>query len=134
MSLYNMLHGHHPIAGDLLGILGYTKETHREIPRFRDVFLFPDEIRLLTRTGGGNRDNYMAENESLKKRDGFLRDWDDDFDNTFAWWAYKWPEALREQLTMILEAIEESRPELLPESLEEPTNRAIEQIGKHKPA
>lgn len=128
MSLYNMLHGNHPLAGHFLAVLGFAKVI--EIPRFRDIFLFDGEIRILTRTGGGNRSAYETQNDSLKVHEGYLRNWDDDFDNTFAWWAYKWPEdpTVRKLLTVMLEQIKEKRPELLPESLEEPTNRAIEKM------
>ena len=130
MSLYNMVIGYHPLAGILLGCLDYDNETVSTIPRFRDCYLFQDEIRLLTRTGGGNRQAYEEENEALRQREGFIRDWDDAFDATFAWWAYKWPEDDRENLQKALEAIEKHRPELFPDDLESLFNTAIERVKK----
>ena len=127
MSLYNMMNGVHPIAGDLLAMLGFdSKEKRAQIPRLRDTMLFQDEIRILTRTGGNNREDY--DNSVLTERDGYIRDWDDAFDNTFAWWAYEWPDEWREQLQTILDLIKEKRPDLLPNDLEEITNRAVERI------
>ena len=131
MSLYNMINGVHPLAGDLLAILGWdTPEKRQDIPRLRDAMLFPNEIRVLTRTGGNNREDY--DNSALTSHDAYLRDWDDSYDNTFAWWSYEWPEEWKEQLQMLLETIQESRPDLLPESLEEITNRAFERIQASK--
>lgn len=126
MSLYNMVHGYHPLVAPLLELLKFdTPEKRAEIPRFRDCYLFQNEIRLLTRTSGGNRSDYEEENEALRQREGFLRDWDDGFDNTFAWWAYKWPEGWDEQLQMMLDKIKEDRPDLLPDDLKELTDNAI---------
>ena len=129
MSLYNMLHGFHPAAAMLLEALEFdTLEKRAAIPRFRDIYLFQDEIRLLTRTGGGNRPDYEEENTALRSRSDFIKDWDDGFDSTFAWWAYKWPEDWNEQLQHVLEQIKEHRPDLLPKDLEELTNAAVERI------
>ncbi len=129
MSLYHTLHGTHPLAPMLMPLLGYrTRKDADSIPRFRDVFLFQNEIRLLTRSGGGNRVDYVDENQALRKRRGFLRDWDDDYDSTFAWWAYMWPEALPQAslkgLQALLDVTIESRPDLLPDSLEAMTKKA----------
>ena len=133
MSLYNMMHGYHPLVGPLLAdALGFdTPEKRAQIPRFRDVYLFQDEIRILTRTGGGNRDDYIEENEFLRNWPGFIRDWDDDFDCTFAWWSYKWPddEELRANLQLVLDMIKDKRPDLLPESLKPLTDAALERIN-----
>ena len=100
MSLYNMLCGVNPAAGALLALLGLD---HHNVPRFRDIYLRESEggdpeIVLYTRTGGGNRGDYVAENQSLRKIPGFIGDWDDDFDSTFAHWAYRVPEEVREPL------------------------------------
>ena len=74
MSLYNLMHGYHPLAPELLGALGFTIKAAKEIPRFRDIFLFPNDIRILTRTGGGNRVDHVKGNDTLKAWPGFIRD------------------------------------------------------------
>ena len=132
-GLYTMVLGRHPLAAHLLSILGFTSEEGvLRIPRLRDVYLFPDEIRILTRTGGGNRDEYNDRNEWLRDLKGFIRDFDDAYDSTYAWWAYKWPKDFKKALTAMLESLQETRPELIPESdsLKERWEDAIEKIGK----
>ena len=127
-----MLLGRHPIAGPLLYSLGFESEEEvRQIPRLRDVYLYDDEIRILTRTGGGNRPDYEAENQALRERPGFLRDWDDAYDSTFAWWAFSWPddEEAREGLTLAVEQLKKHRPDLLPEHLGDRWEPAVAGIG-----
>lgn len=132
-GLYTMVLGRHPLGPKLLHCLGFTgEEGVQRIPRLRDVYLFPDEIRILTRTGGGNRDEYNDRNEWLRDLKGFIRDFDDAYDSTYAWWAYKWPKEYKETLTGMLEVLQEMRPELIPESdsIKERWEDAIEKIGK----
>ncbi len=129
MSLYNLMNGMHPLAGDLLWRLGYKSiDEVRGIPRLRDVFLYSDEIRILTRTGGGNRPDYHDGNAALMAREGYLRNWDDTYDSTFAWWAYEWPDKYRDDLRQTLDMITENHPELLPADLREITDRGIERM------
>lgn len=128
MSLYNMVLGMHPFAGDLLRVLGFTPQDVDRIARIRDVYLYPEEIRILTRTGGGNREEYEGENEWLRGISGFLRDWDDSYDSTFAWWAYRWPDEQREALQTALERIQEHRPDLLPDHLGDRFEEAISKM------
>lgn len=92
MSLYNMMKGFNPVAGLCLKMLSLNPS---DIPRFRDAWLTDDgeRIVLLTRTGGGNRSDYLTENQSLTKIDGYISDVDDDFDSTFAHFMYKVPAA-----------------------------------------
>lgn len=63
-------------------------------PRFRQVTVYPDEplVVVRTRTGGGNRVEYLYENEHLRTLEGFDHDEDDDFDKTYAYWHYNIPE------------------------------------------
>lgn len=129
MSLYDIAVGTHPAMTVLLHALGATDEGKISlIPRLRDVYLYPEEIRILTRTGGGNRDEYAVDNEWLRSFDNFLRDWDDEYDSTYAWWAYSWPDSWRPQLQHMLETIQEEAPELMPESLRAPFEKAIQRI------
>jgi len=69
-----------------------------EYPRFRDCFASDEEhleydnhIIVYTRTGGGNRDDYIEENDKIRSMDGFVVDYDDSFDCTFASWVFEVP-------------------------------------------
>lgn len=113
MSMYNMLFGTNPAADKLLAALGTTKD---EVPRFRDAYLDEDGIVIYTRTGGNNRDAYEDEatyreyfgvtddapigpfNSDLYRLPGFIRDEDDDFDNTYAYFHYTVPDAFMEEV------------------------------------
>jgi hypothetical protein len=83
-----------PILLELLG--------NPSVPRFRDCYLGMDEgqrrIIIYTRTGGGNREAYEAENQVLREVAGFVRDYDDDFDSTFAYFVYEIPAEHRDVL------------------------------------
>lgn len=96
MSLYNTINGVRPAAFLILPMLGKHPD---EYPRFRDCFIGDDEkpetkdkIIVYTRTGGGNREGYAEENEAITKMDGYLFDYDDDFDCTFANFVFDVPE------------------------------------------
>ena len=90
MSLYNMLHGVNPAAGTLLSMLEIKPD---EVERLRDVHIFkPEEgeelqIAIFTRTGGGNREDYP--NELIKSHPEYIRDYDDDFDCTYATYLFR---------------------------------------------
>ncbi len=128
-GLYNVVLGRHPFAGQLLVFLGFKDEAEiQRIPRLRDVYIYPDEIRILTRTGGGNRDEYAVENDWLRNRDGFLRDWDDEYDSTYAWWAYKWPAEFEQHCRAAVETLNKERPDLMPEHLGPRFEAAIEEM------
>ena len=108
MSLYNLIHGHNPIAPLLLHALG-----NPEVPRYRDCYLDDERIAIYTRTGGGNRDAYESEercranypeyfegddpvtgpwNADLRALSGYIYDDDDEFDSTYATFYFKIPE------------------------------------------
>ena len=96
MSLYNMIFGVKPAAFFVLPMLGKHPD---EYPRFRDCFLGDDEhpewkdhIIVYTRTGGGNRESCQTENDELTKIPGYITDYDDSFDCTFASFVFKVPE------------------------------------------
>lgn len=104
MSLYNMMFGTNPLAGTVLAALNLTPGN---IPRLRDAYYDADENQLViyTRTGGGNReyyggrngyDNYDYEgpfNEDLEAHAEYIRDEDDDFDSTYAYFYFSIPES-----------------------------------------
>ena len=96
-GLYNLLFGVEPLAGTLLSAL----EVHAvDVPRFRDCFfILQDEeprIVIYTLTGGGNREDYVDGIAMLRALPGFIRDYDDDFDSTYAHFEYRMPDSLRE--------------------------------------
>lgn len=99
MSLYNALFGVNAHAPMLLSFLGVTVN---DVPRFRDCYVEDGKIVIYTRTGGGNRDAYELGgddqqeynqdgpfNDDLRALPGFVRDEDDDFDCTYAYFYYE---------------------------------------------
>jgi hypothetical protein len=94
MSLYNMLFRVNHLAGYLLHNLKLDPKT---MPRFRDAYLTKDpvtqeiQVTILTRSGGGNRPDYVEGNENLKKHQLYLRDEDDAHDNTYALFFFRLP-------------------------------------------
>lgn len=95
MSLYNLVHGENSAAGLLLAILG-TDRT--KVPRYRDCWYADGQIAIHTRTGGGNRDDYEAENDALTLLPGYAYDEDDDFDCTYATFYYSVPPVVQEAI------------------------------------
>lgn len=91
MSLYNMLCGTNPATGRLLMAINLNPNA---IPRFRDVWANDDltEVTVHTRTGGGNRNSYQEENDSLCAHPFYLHDADDDFDSTYADFTFRIPD------------------------------------------
>ena len=76
MSLYNMVNGVKPTTFFVLPMLGKHPD---EYPRFRDCFLsdeehpqYDDHIHIYTRTGGGNREGYEAENDAMRHQSSRL--------------------------------------------------------------
>ena len=106
MSLYNMLFGTNPAAPLLLAMLGIDANA---VPRFRDCFLADGHIVIHTRTGGGNREAYEAENDALTKLPGYLSDSDDDYDCTYANFLFEVPEKFRHLLGKIPEGVDPAK-------------------------
>ena len=99
MSLYNMVHGINPATGILLMMLDLDE---KDVPRLRDTWVTEDgEIAIHTRTGGGNREGYAEENGSLQRHPNYLRDFDDDFDCTYATFVFSCPESSKDMLTLL---------------------------------
>lgn len=101
-------------------------ERHPETyPRFRDCFIgivttdwsntnmgiptkkidiSPERyINILTRTGGGNREDYAAEIEELRAFPTYVKDEDDSFDSTFALFTFTCPPEFEKDYDLILE-------------------------------
>ena len=94
MSLYNVVLGFHPLAQFCMWAIKLHPDA---IPRFRDMWFTDDgqHVILLTRIGGGNRGDYVEENEKLRQVPGYVDDVDDEFDSTFARFRYVVPEEFR---------------------------------------
>lgn len=95
MSLYNALFGENEETPVLLGMLAVNKEY---FDRFRDVDLIEEgtKIRVFTRLGGGNREGYRETWDKIRKHDLYIKDYDDDFDCTFAYVEFNIPEQFKE--------------------------------------
>lgn len=95
MSMYNMMMGmNSTVVVLVLPVLG---KHMTEYPRFRDAFMGGAEenegkLVVYTRTGGGNREDYADEIEMMRNMETFVRDYDDDWDCTYANWVFDIPE------------------------------------------
>lgn len=105
MSLYNMINGVNPATFFILPMLGKHAE---EYPRFRDCFTrdeehpeYDDHIHIYTRTGGGNREGYVKENQEMREHPNFITDFDDSFDSTYASWVFSIPEKWKDDYDLI---------------------------------
>ena len=98
MSLYNMINGVNPATFFILPMLG---EKHPDnYPRFRDCFIENDEIHVYTRVGGGNRNCGFGE-EELQSHPNYLRDFDDDYDCTYATYVFSVPNEFKPDFELI---------------------------------
>jgi hypothetical protein len=112
MSLYNMIHGFNTLAGPLLSSLGLYLPS-ATIDRFRDASLYNKDrdekdylIRIITRTGGPNRDSHRESIDKLTKHEYFLKEEDDSSDPTYMYFFFKLPPGLIEDI----KAAEEKYP------------------------
>ena len=100
MSLYNMMNGFNPACVFIMPMLGRKQE---EYPRFRDCFVTEENnIAIYTRVGGGNRNCGFGE-EKLYEDENFLRDYDDDFDSTYATYEFKVPDKWKSDFDKIID-------------------------------
>lgn len=107
MSLYNAINRVSQATFFILPMLGKHPD---EYPRFRDCFCqdeaHPEHnnyIHIYTRTGGGNRKDYVNENQVIRDMDGFVVDYDDSVDSTYASWIFKVPERWQDDFNALLE-------------------------------
>lgn len=118
MNMYNMVNGVQPATFFILPMLGKHPDKY---PRFRDCFAgeqntdgdvdqfgipvqkHGDEmlISVYTRVGGNNREDYEKEIEEMQAMPEYVKDFDDDFDSTFATFVFKVPEKFKEDFTKI---------------------------------
>jgi len=107
MSIYHMMNGVNPMTFLILPMLGKHPD---EYPRFRDVFAgdesrpeYDRHIMVYTRTGGGNRPDYAAENGEMMKHPDYVDNYDDQEDSTYAVWVFKVPEKWSADYDKIME-------------------------------
>lgn len=95
MSLYNTLFGENEESPVLLGMIGVNKEY---FDRYRDVELIHDgtRIQVFTRLGGGNRPDYKETWDKIRNHHLYIKDYDDDFDCTYAYIEYNIPDEFKE--------------------------------------
>lgn len=145
MSLYNMLFGTNEIASTLLFILDLDQLDKKwDSGRFRDIYLNEDETRIIlyTRNGGGNRRHWDLTHSKykegpdcpcpgciitykLKKHPNYIKDYDDDFDSTYAYVEFGVPKQFRE----IAESLATRKK---PESIREKFDNYMERIKAGK--
>lgn len=125
MSLYNMLHG---VGGNARIGLAMLDIGPADTGRFRDCWIEPGgkAISVFTRNGGGNRESYEAETERLRGHPCFVKDFDDDWDCTYATYVFKVPDSYKD-------LAERLSPEEPPPSLAEKTDAAIDAIKDSPP-
>jgi len=86
MSMYNMVMGENPLGKPLVALLVARQELL--VGRYRDAWMESSGelllIRVHTRMGGGNRDDYEDSIENMRAHPWYLTDEDDDFDYTYA--------------------------------------------------
>lgn len=107
MSLYNMLFGINEDTDTLLKILNVNKE---DFNRFRDIELTNNGtiLRVFTRCGGYNRNEYKVYWNKIRKHPLYLKDYDDTFDNTYAYIEFKVPQEYKEKTRKMFK--EEPKP------------------------
>lgn len=109
MSLYNMLFGRNPYATILLAMLDLDES---KVGRFRDCYTDDGGtvITVYTRNGGGNREQYQDTIDELAKHPNYLRDYDDDFDCTYASIDFSVPDRFKEAVRHIADQTNTETP------------------------
>ena len=99
MSIYHLMHGVNPAAFLILPMLGKHPD---EYPRFRDCFVTEDNhILVLTRVGGGNRNDGYGE-EELYKDPHFIKTYDADWDCTYGYYEFSVPDEWKADFDAII--------------------------------
>lgn len=111
--MYNTLFGVNNLARVCLAVIGGVDVT--DFPRFRDAILIKDEehgyaIEILTRTGGANRGQFG--DEELKSKPGYIKDWDDEYDSTYAHYLFSLDEDVRDNFNYEKAMADQSRKNL----------------------
>lgn len=102
MSMYEWVFGAEGIAARTEALIPFLYHPYRpdradelDLGRFRDIWYEDGEdgmpvIRVYTRNGGGNREDYAKAIESMRAHPYYIADEDDDFDSTYAsfWFGF----------------------------------------------
>lgn len=104
-GMYNLIFGMNENAYYLLKCLGLTRE---DCGRFRDCYIHNGQIVIYTRNGGGNRSEYRYVFNKLSKHPNYICDEDDEFDYTYAYIKFSFPELYKDELLKISESIDVS--------------------------
>lgn len=125
MSLYNLLFGVNPDAGELLKMLDLTTD---DFGRFRDAYLNEDGTKIIvyTRCGGGNREDYQYVFTTMADHDEFITEYDDDFDCTYAYFEFRVPKRFERQAKLMCN---KEKPETIHEKFTK-ANEDMEKNGK----
>jgi hypothetical protein len=107
MSLYNMIMGVDRNSMPLLKILNEVEEL--EIPRFRDCYLSGNCICILTRTGGGNREEYEEMNDKMTEHPLYVNNTDCDWDTTYAEFYFSFTDDLEADLKELVRIQKEAQ-------------------------
>lgn len=99
MSLYNMINDFDPACVIIMPMLGRKQEDY---PRFRDCFVEDGMIAIFTRVGSLNKGCGFGE-EELYKDPNYVRDYDDDFDRTYATYLFNVPEKWKVDFDLIMD-------------------------------
>ena len=106
MNFYNMIYG---VSSSTFFFLPFLGKHPDEYPRFRDCYTndperpeYKDKIIIYTRTGGGNRDGYIKENNEMCAMETYITNYDDDFDSTYACWVFDIPEKWKKDYKKLL--------------------------------
>lgn len=94
MSLYNELFGINENSFVILAMLDLDMEYFE---RFRDIDIIKDAtvIRVFVRLGGGNREPYKETWKKIRRNPLYITDYDDTYDNTYAYIEYQIPDFYR---------------------------------------
>ena len=132
--MYEMTCNINPDARMVLDLIGMDPEFLLEECRLRDIYLSKDRTRVVifTRIGGGNRENYTPAITKLRNYKGYVTDYDDDFDNTYASFEYNIPpEKLPNVVAFLASSDTTTRSEKLKQSLEKLEKEPEEFLKEH---
>lgn len=104
--MYNLINGVSMACLYFLPMLGKHPD---EYPRFRDCFLkdaqrpeYDGKIHVYTRVGGGNRLDYTDAIKALQSAPGYVADYDDGQDSTYAMFVFEIPEKWKKDFCRIM--------------------------------
>lgn len=100
MGLYNAVFGENDFGRALVAVLDEAQPI--DVGRYRDAWVEDHDdqllIRIHTRNGGGNREEYRSQIESMQQHPWYVRDCDDSFDSTYADFYFRIPDEIDAKL------------------------------------